>query len=115
MTEDRVPLSISIPHELDVFLEHESSILKVKKSSIIQEELYNRMRRKKNEGKDKLALSLLLVLIGITLLAFSIFIFPIVFVMFLGLVGIGFLSMFTGYIGMLHVVFKKQKKTTAKG
>lgn len=108
MAENRIPLSFSIPHNLNEYLEHEAITCNTKKSSIIQEELYNRMKRKKNEGKDKMAFSLLLVVIGITLLGFSIFLMPVIFIMFIALGFIGMIALLTGYLGV-YVVFKEKR------
>jgi len=112
MAENHIPLSTSIPPELNDFLEQEAIRCNTKKSSIIQEELYNRKKRIKNEGRDKMAFSLLLITIGMTLLGFSIFLIPILFVMFLALGLVGIISLLTGYLGV-YVVFKE--KRTARG
>jgi len=108
MAENRIPLSFSIPHDLNEFLEQEAITCNTKKSNIIQEELYNRMKRKKNEGKDKMAFSLLLVVMGITLLGFSIFLIPVIFIMFIALGFIGMIALLTGYLGV-YVVFKEKR------
>lgn len=109
MAENTKPISFSIPHDLDEFLEGEVIRCNTKKSCIMQEELYHRMHRVKKEGRAIMFFPLILLTIGILIMAFSIFLIPILFIGFLilGVIGVG--SLLIGYLGIYKTLKKKVK------
>ena len=107
MAENTKPISFSIPHDLDEFLDVEVIRCSTKKSCIMQEELYNRMHRVKKEGRAIMFFPLILLSTGILIMAFSIFLIPILFVGFLVLGGIGVGSLLIGYVGIYKTLKKK--------
>lgn len=112
MAEEYGTVSVSLPNEWIVFLEDEAKEHRVKKSQIVKEELYNRKKRKNNEYKDSLAFSFLLIVIGTTLLFFTMFFYPIFtpsFILFIVcFLLIGIATLISGYTGM-YVAFKKKR------
>jgi len=108
MAENYTTISLSIPPDLNTFLEHEAIRCNTKKSCIMQEELYNRKERVKNEGKDKIFFPLILLLMGLSLLCFSIFLIPIMFIAFFALGILGLVSLLTGYVG-IYAIFKEKR------
>lgn len=109
MAENHTPISLSIPHDLNEFLEQEAIRCNTKKSCIMQEELYNRVHRVKKEGKSRMFFPLILLTIGILLMGFSIFLIPILFIGFLTLGVLGVVSLLIGYLG-IYVTLKKKVK-----
>lgn len=108
MAENYTAISLSVPPELNDFLEQEAIRCNTKKSCIMQEELYNRKERVKNEGKDRMFFPLILLLMGLGLLCFSIFLIPIMFIAFFALGILGLVALLTGYIGV-YTIFKEKR------
>ena len=112
MAEETNTVSISLSPDLIVFLENEAKEYRVKKSQIVKEELYNRKKRKNNEYKDKLAFSFLLIVIGTTLLFFTMLLYPVFapsFILFIVcFLSISITILISGYVGM-YVAFKKKR------
>jgi len=110
MAENTTSISLSIPHDLVEFLDNEAIRCNTKKSSIIQEELYNRMRRVKTEGRNLMFFPFILLSSGILMMGLSIFLIPVFFTGFIMLGVLGLASLFTGYLGV-YTTFKQKGKT----
>ena len=110
MAENTTSISLSIPHDLVEFLDNEAIRCNTKKSSIIQEELYNRMRRVKTEGRNLMFFPFILLSSGILMMGLSIFLIPVFFNGFIMLGVLGLASLFTGYLGV-YTTFKQRGKT----
>lgn len=104
MIENCDSLSVSLPEDLKDFLEQESMELHMKKSSIVQEELYKRKHRKKNARYEQMAYVFLLFAIGVTLWFFTLLILPEIF--FSIFMTIGLISIIAGYVGF-YLIYKK--------
>jgi len=112
MVEKYSSESISLPQDLVVFIDDTARERRVSKAQIAQEALYAMRKKKNNEYMDRLALSFLLIVIGTTLLFFTMLMYPvfagsfIIFVVCFLLIGLA--ALISGYIGM-YVAFKKKR------
>ena len=112
MTENYTNVPISLPPDLVVFLEDTAQERRVSKAQIAQEALYHMKKRKNNDYRDRLAFSFLLIVIGTTLLFFTMLVYPIFdtsFILFIAcFASIGIAALISGYAGM-YVAFKKKR------
>jgi len=112
MAENCTNVPISLPPDLVVFLEDTARERRVSKAQVVQESLYYMKRRKNNEYMDRLAFSFLLIVIGTTLLFFTMIVYPVfapTFILFIACFSsIGIAALISGYAGM-YVAFKKKR------
>lgn len=110
MAENCNPLSISITKDLSNFLDRESKELHLSKSAIVQEELYRRKNRKKNIAGEQLALTLLLMSIGVTLWFFSMVLLSTTDLIFMPLMSLALVALIFGYISFF-LIYRKRKRS----
>jgi len=110
MVENHIPISLSIPHDLNIFFEGEAIRCNTKKSCIVQEELYNRMQRVKTERRNTMFFPLILLSIGILITGLSIFLIPIFITGFVMLGVLGASAILTGYLG-IYTTLKTRVET----
>lgn len=109
MAENTASISLSVPHDLNSFLEEEAMRCHTKKSCIMQEELYNRMQRVKAERKSIMFFPLILISIGILMMGLSIFLIPVFYMGFFMLGILGLAALLTGYLGIYSSIKTKVK------